>query len=129
MRRGAAAARKEFARPRAAQRSAPAYRRRRMPAKSAARRNHASASAPLAKARNSLALQHGFALMLDDALRNPVALTQSRGVKEHRAGPPVHVELLHQAAHAAHAHALLVGRHRQRAIERVGALLAMIRVD
>ena len=46
-----------------------------------------------------------------------------------RPGPAVDVELLHQVAHAAHARALLVGRHGEREVHRRGALLDVVGVD
>ena len=46
--------------------------------------------------------------MLVDALDDPLPLAQPARVEQHRAGPSVNVVLLHEAPHAAHAHALLV---------------------
>src|SRR5436190_17025996 len=59
------------------------------------------------------------------------ALAQARspGVGEHAAGPAVDVELAHRRAQARHALALLGRRHGDRAQQRVGRFLDVVRVD
>src|SRR5438093_3549310 len=77
----------------------------------------------------SLYLDTRRALVGVDSLGNALTLPQPRGVEQHGACPAIDIELLHQPPHAAHAYALLVGGHGQCPIERVRALLAVIRVD
>src|SRR5207253_2064085 len=80
-------------------------------------------------ARTSLHLDARRALVRIDSLGDALPLPQPRGVEQHGACPAIDIELLYQPPHAAHAHALLVGGHGQCPIQRVRALLAVIRID
>jgi len=51
------------------------------------------------------------------------------GIGQHAPGPAVDVELAHRATQAGHAFALLGRRHRGRAVQCVGGLLDVVRVD
>src|SRR6185436_8610079 len=63
------------------------------------------------------------------ARHHPAAVPHARCVEQHAPGPAVDVELLHHAAHAAHARALLFRRHGEREVHGGGALLDVVRVD
>src|SRR5687768_16315077 len=63
------------------------------------------------------------------AIGNPLPQTQPRPIRQHPAGPAIDVELTHRLAQARHAFALLARRHRQGLVQRVGALLHVVRVD
>ena len=60
------------------------------------------------------------------ARQHAAAVAHARRVEKHAARPAEHVELLHQGAHAAHARALLFGRHGEREVHRRGALLDVV---
>jgi hypothetical protein len=58
-----------------------------------------------------------------------VAQPPAAGVGQHAAGPAVDVEFAHRAAQAGHALALLGRRHGGGAVQRVGGLFHVVRVD
>src|SRR6186997_27985 len=62
------------------------------------------------------------------ARHHPAAVTHASRIEQHAPCPAVNVELLHHATHAAHARALLFGRHGEREVHGRRALLDVVRI-